>query len=120
MSYCAIPDEFSADPIIRKSAEYIQRCYMTDVSLDSVARYVCLSREYFCTYFKRVTGRHFFDVLNAYRIQKAEELLRTGSIPIASVARQVGYKSISHFYRAFRKYNHLTPARYRKQFCSSR
>lgn len=101
------------DPIIRKSMEFIHKHYRSDVSLDEVAKHISLSRVYFCSYFKKITGENFIDVLNQYRVEKAKELLSKTSAKVSSIAEEVGYRSIPYFYKIFTKHTKLTPTEYR-------
>jgi len=52
--------------------------------------------------------------LRQIRLNRAAELLISSQAEIASVARQVGYRNVSHFSRDFRSLYRTTPARYRK------
>ncbi len=45
----------------------------------------------------------------------AAELLAEQTIPVADVARLVGYSSGTHFARAFRRRYGLSPARFRER-----
>ena len=107
---------FYDDPIIEKSIDYIRRNYKNDITLDEVAKHISLSRVYFCSYFKKVTGDNFINELNRYRIEKAKELLSATDTTISSVAEGVGYKSIPYFYKTFTKFTGHTPTEYRTAF----
>ena len=107
---------FYDDPIIKKSIDYIRRNYKNDITLDEVSKHISLSRVYFCSYFKKVTGDNFINELNRYRIEKAKELLSSTDTTISSVAEDVGYKSIPYFYKTFTKFTGHTPTEYRTAF----
>lgn len=107
---------FYDDPIIEKSIDYIRRNYKNDITLDEVAKHISLSRVYFCSYFKKVTGDNFINELNRYRIEKAKELLVSSEITISAVAEEVGYKSIPYFYKTFTKFTGQAPTEYRTAF----
>lgn len=62
-------------------------------------------------------NQKFFSFVNTYRIQRAREILsdpKTGKMPIVELALEVGFKSKSSFYNAFRKATSLTPTQFRK------
>lgn len=62
-------------------------------------------------------GKHFFDFINEYRIDKAKEILENPDnrkLTILEVIYQVGFNSKSSFYTAFKKITHQTPTAYRK------
>ncbi len=104
------------DPIIRKSMEYIRNNYKEDFSLEDVAKHISLSRVYFCSYFKKMTGETFVNELNRYRAEKAKELLVSTNSPISAITEDVGYRSIPYFYKIFTRFTGYTPAEYRNQF----
>ena len=61
-------------------------------------------------------NQKFFSFVNTYRIQRAKEMLAdpaTANMPIVELALEVGFKSKSSFYDAFKKATNLTPTQYR-------
>ena len=64
-------------------------------------------------------GKHFFDFVNEYRIQKAIQLLENPSnkkLTVLEILYQVGFNSKSPFNSAFKKYTGTTPTAYRKKY----
>lgn len=62
-------------------------------------------------------NQKFFSFVNTYRIQRARELLsdpKTSSMPIVELALEVGFKSKSSFYDAFKKSTEMTPTQFKK------
>lgn len=62
-------------------------------------------------------GKHFFDFINEYRIDKAKEILENPDnrkLTILEIIYQVGFNSKSSFYTAFKKITHQTPTAYRE------
>jgi len=65
---------------------------------------------------QRAIGREgltYFDILNAYRMGKAEEWLNHSEKPITEIALDLGYTDASNFGRAFRRHTGLSPSEYR-------
>lgn len=50
--------------------------------------------------------------VRAQRMQRAADRLRSGPVPLAGLAWELGYRSTSHFVQAFRAWHGMTPARY--------
>lgn len=59
--------------------------------------------------------RNFNQFLNHYRIREAARLLRNSDEPIASIAMEVGYNSLSAFNKAFKEVHQETPREFRAQ-----
>jgi AraC-like DNA-binding protein len=95
---------------IRRAIKYIDENYMTDLSISVITKEAGMNRTYFCTYFKRVTGRTFKEYLVDKRLARAQELLRSGEIRICDVAGQVGY-SPKHFPEVFKRAFHIPPSK---------
>lgn len=107
----ATPD---SDKIIENAIKFIQHHYYREITLDEVAKYVMLSREYFCSYYKQKTGEKFLTTLNKHRIEVSKRMLLSNSFTINQIAERVGYRSSSHYHKLFRKYCNMSPNEYRK------
>ena len=59
----------------------------------------------------------FFELTHDYRIREARRLIKESDdqIKIEPLAYQLGYRSKSAFYKAFKKHTEMTPAQYRRQ-----
>ena len=108
--------KIAPDPekIIENAKKFIHHNYFREITLDEVANYVMLSREYFCSYYKQKTGENFLETLNKHRIEASKKYLLTTNLTINQVAERVGYRSSSHYHKLFRKYNNISPNEYRK------
>lgn len=61
--------------------------------------------------------QHFFDFVNAYRIEKAKQILENeanNKQTVLEILYEVGFNSKSSFNTAFKKHTGLTPTNYRK------
>jgi len=59
-------------------------------------------------------GTTYAQVLDTLRRDKAGLLLRDRRITVSEVGYLLGYADASAFYRAFRRWNHAAPSRYRQ------
>ena len=64
--------------------------------------------------FKDVYGTSIAAHLKKHRMEKAAQLLRETDLPVAEVARQVGYESQSKFTAQFKRAYGLPPTEYRR------
>lgn len=82
--------------------------------LEELASAAGLSVPHFSALFRRQTGYSPIDYLIRQRIQRACQLLDTSALPIATVARAVGYEDAYYFARCFRRIVGSSPSAYRK------
>lgn len=71
------------------------------------------SREHVNRVIQAGTGQTATELINRLRLNRAAALLRMTDRPIASVASECGFPSLSHFYRLFNERFKATPRRYR-------
>ena len=100
-------------PVITRAKEYIQAHQAEDLSLSLVAKAVNTSTFYFCKMFKKVTGLNFTDYVSRVRIEKAKNLLLNPNLRISEIAYEVGFQSLTHFNRVFKKITGHSPSEYR-------
>jgi AraC-like DNA-binding protein/ligand-binding sensor protein len=100
-------------PNITKAREFIKAHHTEDLSLSVVAQAAHMSTFYFCKQFKKATGLSFTDYLSRVRIEKAKEQLLKPHARVSEVAYDVGFQSLTHFNRVFRKLNGGSPSNYR-------
>ena len=62
-----------------------------------------LSPDYLTRIFKRETGQTLKEYVVRQKLQEAQSLLRTTSLPISLIAAKVGYSNFSHFSNSYRK-----------------
>jgi AraC family transcriptional activator of mtrCDE len=73
-----------------------------------------MSRASFIRHFDHHTGMTVGDILGNIRMMVAADLLAGSDKPIASIATDVGYQSVSAFGRNFRDATGSSPARFRR------
>jgi AraC-like DNA-binding protein/ligand-binding sensor protein len=109
----AIHHEHSEPGAITKAKEFINEHKTEEISLDDVARRVNMSTFYFCKMFKKATGVTFTEYLSLVRVTKAKNLLLNPNLRISEIAFEVGFQSLTHFNRVFRKIIGQSPTQYR-------
>lgn len=110
-----VHQENAEPPVITRAKEFIIEHQSEDLSLGDVAKAVNTSTFYFCKMFKKVTGINFTDYLSRVRIEKAKNLLLNPSLRISEIAFEVGFQSLTHFNRVFKRIIGQSPTHYRSQ-----
>jgi AraC-like DNA-binding protein len=60
-------------------------------------------------------GTRLVDVLNRIRFERARELLRLRKAPIREIAEALGYREVSSFQRAFKRWAGVGPGEFRER-----
>jgi AraC-like DNA-binding protein/ligand-binding sensor protein len=102
-------------PAIVKARQFIKEHQSDDLSLSTVAKAVNTSTFYFCKMFKKATGLNFTDYLSRVRIEKAKNLLLNPNARVSEVAYEVGFQSLTHFNRVFKRVTGVSPTAYREK-----
>jgi AraC-like DNA-binding protein len=110
-----IQQENAEVPVIKKAKEYIREHQAEKISLGNVAKAVNMSAFYFCKMFKKAAGINFTDYLTRVRIERAQNLLLNPNLRISEIGFEVGFQSLTHFNRVFKKIAGQSPTDYRAQ-----
>lgn len=100
-------------PALRRAVEYIQEHASEDISLDTWAAAVDLSKYHFIRLFREQVGQTPAQYLTNVRMNKAIQLLRTTALDITDIAFETGFGSLGTFERSFKKRLGLSPSQYR-------
>ena len=109
-----VQEDEAESPMIRRARAYILANQADPIDLDKVAQAMHVSTFYFCKMFKKATGLTFTDYLSRVRVEKAKTLLLNPHLRISEIAYDVGFQSLTHFNRMFRKIVGESPTAYRE------
>lgn len=96
--------------------EYIGENYDKEITLESLAQCVNMSRGYLCGEFKKVMHMTPFEYLTQLRIAKGCEMLKTTDLPICEIAERCGFNSFSYFTKVFGERMGCPPKKYRQTY----
>ncbi|HXR05774.1 MAG TPA: helix-turn-helix domain-containing protein [Candidatus Acidoferrum sp.] len=105
-------------PAISRARQFIHENQTEDLSLGQVAKAVNTSIFYFCKMFHKSTGLNFTDYVSRIRVEKAKNLLLNRNLRVSEIAYEVGFQSLTHFNRVFKKIMGQPPTAYRGQLAS--
>ena len=115
MNQIVVRQENAEPPVIARAKEFIRDHQAENLSLGQVAKAVNTSTFYFCKMFKKITGVNFTDYVSRVRIEKAKDLLLNPNLRVSEIAYEVGFQSLTHFNRVFKRILGQSPTEYRGQ-----
>ena len=99
--------------VLTPALQYIQAHYDEPLELNRMANLCQLSNPHFIRTFKKYLGCTPHEYLLQYRLRQAKHLLQSTSDSIEIIAERCGFNSASHFARAFKQVNRMTPSDFR-------
>ncbi|WP_241681419.1 helix-turn-helix domain-containing protein [Pseudactinotalea terrae] len=100
---------------VRAAQNYLREHLDAPVRVGELAAQVGLSTSHFAALFRKATGGGVIEYVKRLRIARASELLVTTAMPVAEVARTVGYDDPFYFSRQFRGVHDCSPSEFRER-----
>lgn len=94
--------------------EFFQKRYSEEISIDDLAKDLCLSVPHTHRVVKKVFESGFKKTLMKQRIDHACMLIKQNDLPLSEIAYRCGYTSYNGFLSAFKSYMGKTPKEYEK------
>lgn len=98
----------------KKMTNFIYQNYMHPIKLEDIASSANICRNKCCQLFKKYAQQSPILFLNAYRIEKAKDLLINSSLNITEIALNCGFNNLSYFAKQFSQVTKCSPKHYRK------
>lgn len=121
----AIIDHTSGDKLLMKLKlqqdifTYIEKNYMNDITVESMAAHFHISTKYFSRIFNSINGDNFKTHINSIRLEHAERMIIEGNDNLAEIAFDSGFNSIRTFNRAFITIRGMTPSKFKESMLKS-
>ncbi len=101
---------------VERMARFIGEKGLEPIAVDDVARAAGLHPNYAMTLYKRAVGLTIKQSITRHRLDTAQSMLIATDLPVAAIAFDCGFGSLSSFYEAFEERFHKSPAQFRKSF----
>ena len=102
-------------PLVQHGKRFIQKNYHRRLWLDDVAHAVNCSRYHFSKTFSHHVGIPLTEYIARTRIEHAKGLLLNPDLRIGEVAFEVGFESLTHFNRLFKRITGYSPSVFRHE-----
>ncbi len=104
---------------IERMARFIGEKAHGDVSAENVAQSVGLHPNYANAIYKRAFGMTISQSITRHRLDMVQSMLIATDLPVASIAFDSGFGSLSRFYEAFEKRFGTSPGEFRQRMSHS-
>jgi len=106
------------DTDITKAVRFIRQHCKEPIRVDDVVDVVALSRRVLEKRFRKILGRSILCEIRRVRVEQIVRMLIGTNLPISHIASSLGYPSVDHIARYFRREKAMSPLTYRKQYGS--
>lgn len=101
--------------LIAKVTRYIEAHFNdSNLNVNTIGEAFELKGSYLSKLFKDQTGEGLLDYIHKYRIAQAKDMIRSKQESVTDVARLVGYNEAATFIRVFKKYEGITPGKFKE------
>lgn len=117
-----IEEDSMLPSIAQKVANYIEKSYYSEITINELAKTFHISRNYLYTLFKQEYNVSPQDYLTSCRIKRAKGLLKNkqSQLSIKEISAAVGFDNPLYFSRIFHTRTGMSPTEYRKYIKSKR
>lgn len=92
---------------------YIHTYYADELTLKDIADAGTMSIAQCNRCFNKMLNVTPYEYLIQYRLQKATNLLKDGTLNVTEISESVGFNNVTHFIQAFKKVYGISPKKYR-------
>ena len=94
--------------------KYVQSNYRT-ITLPMMAQIFHYNESYISLLFKKYLNENFSNVVQNLRMEQSKNLLENTDYNLEKISEMIGYNSVDHFSRIFKRKYGMAPSKYRKE-----
>jgi AraC-like DNA-binding protein len=118
---CTKTQQQRSTTLLKPAMKYLNaNLFDAELSLEEACRSAHISRTYFNKLFYQVHGQTPTVYINRQRIERAKQLLLSGSCYNEEIANLCGFKDVKYFYVIFKKLTGKTTKEYKRDFENSK
>jgi two-component system, response regulator YesN len=101
--------------LISKVMKHIEEHYHdSNLNVNTIGERFELKGSYLSKLFKEQTGEGLLDYITKYRLRQAKKMMSNKQDSISEIAKNVGYNEVATFIRVFKKYEGITPGKFKE------
>lgn len=100
-------------PAVVRAVDYIGAHFAERITLDGLSAEAGVSPQHLCRLFRSAMGCRPMEYLAKRRIQEAKSLLADSALSMEEIAERTGFCDSSYFGRLFRRYEGISPGKFR-------
>ena len=101
---------------VRRAVMYMQAHFTEDIKAADIAAAAGIHPGHLHRLFGEQTGKSINALLRSLRIDRAKQMLLSGSLPAEAIALSAGFSSRPYFHRVFKAQTGLSPGEFRSAF----
>lgn len=98
---------------ILEAIHFMQTNLQANITVEHLAERASQHPNYFSRIFQRYTSERPLTYLQKKRVERAQFLIATTSLPLSEIASETGFESLSYFSRIFKNVTGLSPTHYK-------
>lgn len=102
--------------LVNRVRRLIRTHYHEKLTTSSIAEALHRNPDYLGRVFREVTGLTITEAIHRYRIKKARSLLLETELDVEEIAVNCGFKDIGYFGRVFKRYEGVSPQRFKQLY----
>lgn len=96
-----------------KILQYFHNNFKKEINFEDLAAEIGISYSYLRKIVHEKIGKSSQDYVNLLRIEEAKRLLRNTNMSITDISQEIGFSNVQSLYRFFKKFNGITPGKFR-------
>ena len=110
-------DHHADGALYQKVISYVAEHFREDITLSFLAARFGYNEKYLSHALHELTGTHFRQFLNLYRVEAAKKALIDQPLrSVTDIAMECGFSAVNTFHRVFKDSTEMTPFAYRKKW----
>lgn len=104
------------DDAIEKCTAYVRSHYAEITEISELAAMCGYGETAFRKHFREKTGMSPVHYINALKIERACDMLRSSEMTVSGIGEFLGFYDIAYFHKVFKRYTGMTPGEYSRAF----